>query len=167
MEILSTQRLTISEAQLSDRQFFYDLMNSSGWLQYIGDRGIHTLGDAENYIQNSLLASYQANDFGLYKLSLKSNTVSIGICGFLKREYLEQVDIGFAMLPDYTGRGLMKEAAMALIQKAQSDQVWTKILAITSPENERSKGLLRTLGFQEKGLIQPNQEPILLFERKL
>lgn len=164
MEILSTQNLIISEAEKSDQQFFYDLMNSPGWLRYIGDRGIRTLSEAEAYIKNSLIASYRKQGFGLYKIILKTQTTPIGICGFLKRDYLDYPDLGFAMLPDYAGRGWMKEAASALLEQAKEKFDWPTIYAITSPENDRSQGLLRKLNFQEKGLIRPGQEDILLFE---
>lgn len=166
MKILTSQDLIISEAQLEDRQFFYNLMNSPAWLQYIGDRGIRSLTDAENHIQNNLLASYQKHGFGLYKVRLKIDHTPIGICGFLQRDYLEHPDLGFAMLPKYTGHGWMKEAANVLLEYAKTKLNWTKILAITSPENERSQGLLRTLGFQEKGIIQPEEEALLLFQKK-
>lgn len=167
MKILTSQDLIISEVQLEDRQFFYNLMNSPGWLQHIGDRGIRSLKDAENHIQNNLLVSYQKHGFGLYKVCLKIDHTPIGICGFLQRYYLEHPDLGFAMLPKYVGHGWMKEAANALLDHAKTKLNWTEILAITSPENERSQGLLRTLAFQEKGIIQPEEEALLLFQKKL
>jgi len=63
--ITQTDRLTLEEASSNDSPFFYDLLNSPGWIQFIGDRGIKTLGDAENYIQNSLIKSYKTHGYGL------------------------------------------------------------------------------------------------------
>ncbi|CAB1064069.1 hypothetical protein D1BOALGB6SA_8860 [Olavius sp. associated proteobacterium Delta 1] len=36
---------------------------------------------------------------------LKDGAVPIGICGLLKRESLEDVDAGFAFLPEFRGKG--------------------------------------------------------------
>jgi RimJ/RimL family protein N-acetyltransferase len=166
-EITQTPQLKIAEANLADRTFFYELMNSPGWLKYIGDRGIHALVDAEAYIQNSLIASYEQNGFGLYKVSLKARASSIGICGFLQRDYLDAPDLGFAMLPAYSGHGYMQEAAASLIEHAQGTLGWTNIYAITLPGNQRSQRLLQKLGFEQKKIIQPEAETLILFEKFL
>jgi ribosomal-protein-alanine N-acetyltransferase len=99
MEILQTRRLTLSEATLSDIPLIFKLLNSPNWLEFIGDRNIRTLEDAEKYIQNSLIKSYRENGFGLWKVELKSDKTPIGLCGLLKREMLDFPDLGFAILP--------------------------------------------------------------------
>ncbi|WP_228235501.1 GNAT family N-acetyltransferase [Allomuricauda sp. M10] len=166
--ILFTERLVISEAGLSDSTFILELLNSPSWLQFIGDKGIRTEEDAKNYIRNSLLNSYKANGFGLYKLVFKESMAPLGLCGFLKRDYLEKPDIGFALLPEFEGMGLMFEASHALIEYARSTLDFDEILAIVTPANKRSCQLLEKLGFARKNQILPpgGKEELLLYSNK-
>ena len=94
MKILETERLVIAEATMSDSQFIFDLLTSPNWLKYIGDRGIRSIEDASEYIENSLIKSYRDNGFGLYKVVLKQNQIPIGLCGLLKRPVFDHPDIG-------------------------------------------------------------------------
>ena len=166
--ILSTERLIISEAALSDSTFILELLNSPSWLQFIGDKGVRTEEDANNYIRNSLLNSYKANGFGLYKLILKESKEPIGLCGFLKRDYLENPDIGFALLPEFEGKGLMFEASEALLEYATSTFDFEEVLAIVMPINKRSCQLLEKLCFSKKDVILPpgGKEELLLYSNK-
>ena len=97
MTTLTTERLLLQEATYADAPFIFELLNTPTWIQHIGDRGIITINDAENYIQKSLINSFANNGFGMFKVSLKSTKEAMGLCGLLKREELEHVDIGFAI----------------------------------------------------------------------
>ena len=165
MHILSTQRLTLSQADKTDAPFFLRLLNSPNWIQFIGDRGVRTLEDAAGYIQKSLINSYRENGYGLYKMTLKDNEEPIGICGFVKRAYLDHADIGFALLPAYEGKGYTYEAAKALLVYGKNTLKLEKVLAVTTAENLKSRKLLSKLGLSEQGRIQPDerQEEFLLY----
>lgn len=168
MKIGETNRLVISEAKNSDADFFYALLNSSSWLKHIGDRGIKNKKDAVGYIEGSLMKSYLENGFGLYKVSIKETNTPIGVCGFLKRDYLDAPDIGFAVLPEYKGLGYMLEAASEMMQYGKNTLGFTKILAVTTESNERSKKLLRKLNLAPVGKVNANEkgDPFLLFSNQ-
>ena len=51
---LETERLLIRPIRLDDAGFILKLVNSQGWLQFIGDRKIKTDADAAAYIQKIL-----------------------------------------------------------------------------------------------------------------
>lgn len=155
MHIVETKRLTLDKASLNDAGFFHKLMNSTTWLEFIGDRGIRSEHEAADYIQNGLIYSYDRYGFGLYKIELKENKVPIGICGFVKRDYLDHADIGFAMLPNYEGLGFMLEAALACMSFGYNSLGLNPILAVTTFENTRSKHLLQKIGLHEIGKIKP------------
>ncbi|MCK5442576.1 MAG: GNAT family N-acetyltransferase [Maribacter sp.] len=155
MKAIETERLLIEEGGLEDSSFIYKLLNSPTWIECIGDRGIQTIEDAENYIQKSLLDSYVKNGFGLYKVSLKVTKEPIGLCGFLQRDYLKSVDIGYAILPAYERNGYAFEAAKALMDYGMSTLKFKAILAITSQNNTRSQNLLKKIGLLKKGVIKP------------
>ena len=165
MTILETKRLIIRQANLNDDAFFLELMNTPSWIQFIGDRGIHNLNDARMYISEKLIDSYQSNGFGLYVAVLRSDHQSIGLCGLIKRDILEDVDIGFAFLPDYTGKGYAYEAAYAVMNYAKTKLNIPRIVAITSIDNVRSGNLLEKLGLRFDKLIRftPDDTPSKLY----
>jgi len=165
MEILETERLLLRPLTLDDSDFILELLNTEGWIKYIGDRNIKTNEQARNYLENGPLKSYQTNGFGLSLVQLKTSNKSIGMCGLIKRDYLDHVDIGFAFLPDYTGMGYAYEVAKRTIQYAINELQKENILAITIPENSSSIKLLEKIGFKyDKNFItEDTREELSLY----
>ena len=168
MKVLATSRLVIEKAVVSDSNFFYRLLNSPSWLQYIGDRGIKSEANARKYIEHSIINSYKKYGYGLFKLIAKEQGEPIGICGFIKRDYLESADIGFAILPEYEGNGYIQEAAQALMEYGKTTLKLHPILAITTEGNTRSRNLLSRIGMRATGKVRPkgNETEFLLFSNK-
>lgn len=162
--ILSTKRLVLTELAPADAPFILELVNSAGWLQFIGDRNIKDIAAAEQYIVTGPMASYAKHGYGLYLVTCKE-TGPVGICGLIKRETLEQADIGYALLPQYTGHGYALEAAAAVVRHAKETLALPAVLAITLEDNHRSIQLLLKLGmvFQKKIQLPPNENDLLLF----
>jgi RimJ/RimL family protein N-acetyltransferase len=153
-EILRTQRLYLRELQNSDAAFIQELVNTPGWLQYIGDRQVHNPDDAIRYLQNGPLKSYQMNGFGLWCICLQTNHTPIGLCGLIRREGLEHVDIGYALLPAFTGQQYAFEAAAAVFNYGLNTLQLPVLQAITLPDNGPSVRLLEKLGMRYEKTIQ-------------
>lgn len=168
--ILKTERLILREANPSDKHFFYELLNSPKWIKYIGDRNIKTLKNAEDYINDKLINSYKTNGFGLYVYELKESHLPIGICGFIKRDYLDSVDIGFALLPEHERNGYTFEISAAVLKDGKQTLGINKVVAITTKDNFASQELLNKLGFSFQSYVnepETNEELVLyLFEVK-
>ena len=147
MRITETKRLLIEEAEIEDTPFYFELLNSPKWIRFIGDRKIETLTDAQNYVRDSLHKNYKELGYGLYTVRLKSDQSPIGVCGFLLREYLDNPDIGFAILPQFENLGLISEAAEACMMKAR-DWGFNTIYGLTTEQNEASKKVLKKLGME-------------------
>src|SRR5690349_12434898 len=111
---IETARLCLRELTPDDGEFILRLLNEPSFIQNIGDRGVRTIEDARAYIVNGPIASYQKYGFGLLLVELKESGESIGICGLLKRDVLEDPDIGYALLPEFWSRGYAYESATAL-----------------------------------------------------
>jgi len=166
MNILETARLALREFTLQDAAFIIELVNTPGWIAFIGDRNIHTREAAEAYLANGPLKSYANNGFGLSLVALKESGVPIGMCGLIKRDTLEHVDIGFAFLPAFEGNGYGYEIASATLQYARETLQLPKIVAITVPYNERSIRLLEKIGLVfDKKIIPPGDDEELLYYR--
>lgn len=159
MKVLETERLILRWLSTEDAEFVLRLVNEPSWLRFIGDRGIRTIEDARAYILKGPVEMYRRLGFGLYLVELKEESVSIGICGLIKRDSLEDVDIGFAFLPEYWGRGYAYEAASAVITYGADAFELKRIVAITSADNESSAKLLNKLGFRFEGMIRLSDDP--------
>ncbi len=170
MIIAETKRLLLSKITVHDAPFILDLMNSPGWLKYIGDRNVKSVAQARNYIKNNQLKCYDDFGFGYYKMLLKSeNLKSIGTTGLLKRDTLNDVDIGFSLLPNYHGNGYGFEASNTIMKLAKTKFNITEICAITLPHNKPSIDLLEKLGMKKEGTVSPfeNDKKLLLFKKIL
>ena len=143
-----TERLCLRPITLTDAPFLLRLLNQASWIRFIGDRKVHTVPEAEHYIDARMIESCRVNSYGLYVVELKAGRVPIGLCGLVKRPYLEQPDIGFAFLDEQAGQGHGAESAAATIAHARTAWSQPRLLAITSPDNERSRRLLLKVGFQ-------------------
>ncbi len=143
---IHTERLTLRPFTLDDTAFILELVNTPGWLQFIGDRHIHTPEQARQYLENGPLKSYEQHGFGLYRVSLKTDDTPIGMCGLLKRDTLPHPDIGFAFLPAHTGQGYAYEAATAVQAFAHNTLGISTLCAIVLPTNATSIRLLEKIG---------------------
>ncbi len=168
MKILETERLILREQTQDDAAFILALLNSPGWLKYIGERNVKTMLDAANYILNGAMKSYKENGFGLYLTKLKEGDIPVGVCGLIKRPGLEQVDIGFAFLPEHEGRGYGFESATAVMKYGREVLGLGIVVAITTKDNEASISLLKKIGFglKETVTLPGDTEELLLFESK-
>ncbi|EKE68108.1 GNAT family N-acetyltransferase [Gallaecimonas xiamenensis] len=150
--VAQSPRLWLQLLGEKDAPFVLELVNQPAWIANIGDKGVRTLDGAKRYLAEGPLASYRQHGFGLYLVSLKDGT-PIGLCGLLKRDYLDHPDIGYALHSGHWGQGYAREAARAVLDLARQKGLGT-LLAITLPQNQPSCALLETLGFSLDGLTQ-------------
>jgi len=151
--ILETERLILRHLAPDDAPFILELLNDPGWLRYIGDRGVRTLQQAVDYIETVPMAMYANLGFGLYLTARRDTREPIGMCGLLKRDALDDVDIGFAFLQRYQGQGYGFEAASAVLEYARTALGLQRVVAIATRDNERSAGLLEKLGFRFERMV--------------
>lgn len=165
MKILETERLILREIEESDDAFMLDLLNQPSFIKYIGDRNVRTLEEARDFIESRYRQSYRDNGFGLYAVEVKDTNTAIGMCGFVRRDSLPDADIGFAFLPQFERQGYALESARAVMEYGREELGLTRVLAITTQDNESSGRLLEKLGFKFDRLItQPNDtEELKLF----
>ena len=152
-----THRLCVRDVAIEDAAFILELFNTPDWLQFIGDRQIHTLSDAEKYIQGIQIKT----NVKYYVVQHLEQKTSMGLITLIKREYLEQPYLGFAFLPQFTGHGFALEASSSMLTNIQN--VFSEVFAITVPENTSSIKLLGKLGFHFAGNVPQQEEVLHLF----
>ncbi len=139
---------------VEDAEFILELLNEVAFIRNIGDKGVRTLDDARLYILSGPVASYGQFGFGLYLVELKETGAAIGICGLLKREALEDVDIGFAFLEKYWSQGYACESAAAVKEYGRGELGIERIVAIVSPDNAASMRVLEKIGLRFDKMIR-------------
>ncbi|KDN28922.1 GCN5 family acetyltransferase [Vibrio fortis] len=152
--VCKTERLVIRQLTLKDADFVIRLYNDESFIHNIADKNIRTSEDAENYLTNGPLASYETYGFGLNLVSLRKTGTPIGICGVLKRPELDSPDLGYALLPEYCNQRYATEASIGVLQHAVKALSLDTVLAVTFPSNKGSNRVLTKVGFELKGTIE-------------
>ncbi|MBM7072397.1 GNAT family N-acetyltransferase [Shewanella sp. OPT22] len=164
MPLITTERLLIRFVDDSDLDFIFEIVNSPGYIQFIGDNRVRSKEHAKAYIMNGPKTSYQQYGFGLFHVSLKSTGEAIGLAGLTKREYLSFPELGYALLPRYWGNGYAKEAAKAVVDWGYQQMNIKRIMALVKHDNPGSQSVLRSVGFKNvRDIAVPDEdEPMLL-----
>jgi RimJ/RimL family protein N-acetyltransferase len=152
--LLDTPRLRLRQFDPGDAGFVLQLLNEPPFMHFIGDKGVRTLDDAREYIRKGPLDSYARLGFGMYLVSLKTNGAPVGMCGLVKREVLEDVDIGFAFLTQVHSQGYGFEAASAVLAHARYSLGMRRIAGVTRPDNHGSIRVLQKLGLELIGTVR-------------
>ena len=160
-----TPRLLLDALNFSDVEFVRVLVNTPGWIEFIGDRKIKTNEDALVYIQKLM----SNPNIQYWVVRLKSQNIPVGVITFIKRDYLDSHDIGFAFLPEHSGKGYAIESASAVVEYAKNVIGLKRITAITLEGNDRSINILNKLGmsFKEKIIYPGSGEELLLYSIEL
>ena len=160
MKVLETERLIVRHlSPEQDAEFMLELLNEPAFIKNIADRGVRTTEDARQYLASGPLASYEQNGFGMYAVELKESGVPVGVCGLVKREGLDDVDIGYAFLERFWSNGYAYESASAVLDYGRDVLGLESIVAITTPDNRGSIRVLEKIGLRfEKMITLPGYE---------
>jgi [ribosomal protein S5]-alanine N-acetyltransferase len=154
-----TERLTMEPLAEKHNLFIIELLNTDGWIKFIGDRNIHSTEDALKYIErinNNATINY-------WVVTHTAENAFIGLVTLIKRDYLQHHDIGFAFLPQFSGHGYAYEASNKLLHHLLVDKGHTTIEACTLPENIASIKLIEKLGLNFKEQISHNNELLSIY----
>lgn len=166
MKILDTERLTLRTLEADDAPFYLELVNQPSFLKFIGDKGVRTVEAARQAIADGPQAMQRERGHSLYLVQRRGDGVPLGMCGLIKRDSLPGVDIGYALMPQYWGQGYAHEAAAAVLAHGRDSVGLDRLMAITSPENQSSIGLLLKLGlrFIEFTHLPPDLRPTNIYQ---
>lgn len=154
VKILETERLVLRELEPhGDAAFMLEVLNEPAFIANVADRQVRTIADATAFINERILPSYTQNGFGFYVVELKETGEPVGISGLVKRETIEDVDIGFSTLRKYWGRGYAFEAASALMEHGRTVHRLPRIVGVTAPQNHASARLLEKLGLRYERMV--------------
>ncbi|PTL83444.1 GNAT family N-acetyltransferase [Vitiosangium sp. GDMCC 1.1324] len=155
MNLLETERLSLRRLSVdADAEFILELLNEPSFIKNIGDRGVRSVEDARRYIVNGPVASYERYGFGLYRVGLKASDEPMGMCGLLKRDSIEDVEVGFAFLPRFWSKGYALESAAAVKAHGRDVLGLKRLAAIVNPDNQGSIRVLERIGLKYERMVR-------------
>ena len=157
MHILDTARLRLRTLTLDDAAIYLKVLNTPLFIHWIGDRQIRTEAQAREALAVGPLTMQSMRGFSLYLVERKDGGAAIGMCGLIKRETLDDVDLGYAYLPEFAGQGYASEAAAGVLAHARGLGL-KRVVAITSPGNAASDAVLRRVGMRFKKMVKLTAE---------
>jgi len=154
VQVLETKRLILRHFCIDDAGFIIRLLNEPSFIRYIGDKGVRTGEDAKQYLLSGPIDSYDRFGYGLNMVELKESGEPIGMCGLVRREDLDDADIGFALLEQHWSQGYAAESAEAVMRQARETLNLQRIVAIVAPDNHSSIKLLEKIGLTFERMIR-------------
>ncbi|NOR20075.1 MAG: GNAT family N-acetyltransferase [Xanthomonadales bacterium] len=158
--IAETSRLNIRQLSVSDAAFVLGLTNEPSTIENIGDKGLRSVADAEQFISNGPWTRQQRPGYGQFALELKHSGELIGVCGILYRVKLDLTDVGFALMPKFWRQGFAFEAARAVMDYGHSVLAVENIVGLTSGTNVASINLLKKLGMQFETMVSLSDDGV-------
>lgn len=156
--ILTTERLTLRQLSIDDRQNIFDLRSDTEISKYLNREPSKTIEDALNFIQK---INDNNNNSVYWVISLTNTKTFVGtICLFDFSNERNSCEIGYELMTKFQGQGIMKEAVQVVIDYVFQTLNLKKILAFTHHENERSTNLLLKFNFV-KSVEKDKENPSL------
>ena len=167
--ILETKRLFLRHLVRDDAEFILHLLNEPSWLEFVGDKNVYNLNDAKKYIELAPMMMYERYGFGLYLVCAKETSIPMGLCGLMKRDNLDDADLGYAFLPKFWHKGFALEAVKSILSYAKNTHQLSRILALSKSSNTASIKLLNKVGFlfdRDLKLLE-NEENLQIYQLQI
>ena len=156
---LTTERLTLRELLESDVQEIFLLRSNTIINKFLDRKPSETLEDALSFIKN-----IKNNKFPYWAITQTHNGKLIGtICLFGFLDELNKCEIGYELLPDYQGQGIMSEAINKIIEFAVHTLGLKTIDAFTHKDNQSSTKLLQRFNFEKTAIVDEANPNLIVF----
>lgn len=145
---LTTPNLLLKKLSVNDASTIHQLRKDADVAALTGRTASKGLADAQEFIHK--IESIITNHEGVYwSIFLQQNDTMVGtICLWNFDAQHETVEIGFELLPEYQGKGLMQEAVKAVLDFAFEQMQVKVITAAPSAKNPPSIKLLEKTQFK-------------------
>ena len=153
--ILATERLTLRQLLITDEQEIFTLRSDSEINKYLNRQVSNSIDDARDFI-NKVNENIHKNDSLYWAITLSDRNILVGTCclfGFSDEN--ASCEIGYELLTNFQGQGIMKEASEKVIDFAFNTIKVQKIEAFIHKDNQSSIKLLEKLSF--RNLHTPDQ----------
>ena len=143
---------TIREAIYEDAGIIFDAIDKNRddlrtWLPFVD--GLKSVGDEQAFLSSSLQVPYEERDI-VYMIEKGKN-----ICGLIGFHFSDRAnhrtEIGYWLLPEYRGKGLVTRAVHHLCLLAFFEKGFNRIQIRCAVGNAASNAIPQRLGFKQEG----------------
>tara|TARA_R110002020_G_scaffold17804_10_gene63128 strand:+ start:3891 stop:4421 length:531 start_codon:yes stop_codon:yes gene_type:complete len=157
--ILTTERLTLRQLSDNDVQEIFILRSDALINKYLDRNPSKTLEDALKFIKK-----IKNNSLSYWAIQQKGNKKLVGtICLFDISAELKKCEIGYELLTEYQGKGIMRETVKKIIEYSTQTLGLKTIDAYTHKDNQSSTNLLKELKFKSTDRIDDTNSNLILF----
>lgn len=151
---MDTDRLYLVKIGQKYAEDLFHILSNEQVIKYYGKESLININEAKQLIDHIHLYYRQKRSIR-WGIIYKENGNFIGSIGLNNLNlWNKKAEIGYELHPEYWRRGIMFEAANAVLQYGFSQLDLFRIGAVTYPENVASNRLLQKLGFRQEGLLR-------------
>lgn len=151
--VLRTERLSLRQLVINDEQEIFALRSDGEINKYLDRQASHTVDDARNFI-NKVNEHINNNEALYWAITLGDKNILVGtICLFGFSDEHDRCEIGYELLTNFQGQGIMKEAVAKVIGYAFDTLKVQKIEAFLHKDNMSSVRLLDKFLFQQSNKL--------------
>ncbi|BDU25911.1 GNAT family N-acetyltransferase [Flavobacterium sp. GSB-24] len=152
--VVETERLILDEVNDGDVKEVFELRSNPETMKYIPRPLVKDREDAMEHIK--MIKEKIENNTGInWAIRLKDNSKLLGIIGFYRLQPENyRAEIGYIILPEFQGKGLVPEAVTRLIKFGFEDLRLHSIEAVIDPENYASEKVLQKCGFTKEAHLR-------------
>jgi [ribosomal protein S5]-alanine N-acetyltransferase len=161
--LLETDRLLLREFDEADALAYYSLGSDPLITRYTGAPPLTSLEQALEVLRSNPLADYQRRGFGRWACVLRQSGAVIGFAGLKWLDELQEVDLGYRLLPAYWGRGLATEASQAALNYGLRHLKLQRVIGLVDPANLASVRVLEKLGMTRTGMLEYRGDQVLQY----
>ncbi len=143
---LETERLVLREFTIDDWDAFAWLMADPEVMRF-SLNGPMNKEQARKYLER-IIAHYSDHGYGLNGVVLKANNSLIGLIGLISQNIdgENKAELGYRLHPQYWGKGLAREACLAVCKYAFTQLGMDELISIIDPKNTRSLEVAKRIG---------------------
>lgn len=154
---LETERLSLRRVSIDDLNEILELRGNPETMKFIPRPLVKTEEDALNHFK-MIDEKIEKNEGINWAITVKENPKLIGIIGHYRiQPENHRCEIGYMILPQYNGQGIVTEAIKAVLEYGFEDMNMHSIEAVIDPDNIASERVLQKNGFVKEAHILENE----------
>lgn len=146
--IIKTENLLLRKMTLDDKNDIFQMRKDPRMHEYTDTKPDKTLEETEDYIEK-MLKGINLNKWIIWAIEHKESNIVIGTISIWNIDKgRRKAELGYGIVPEYQGKGLMKEALLSVVDYGFNIMKLKSLEAYTEENNIRSLKLLEKCKFK-------------------